>query len=974
MTHRKSRVLDASERLFAEYRDRPVAILAIGLEQADSLETWKALFPNATILDGCVAAGQGVGPERAETLISALTGDGVSQSVGPRHLARRPIYDIIVDAGHDHVRNAVQTFATYFPLLRDGGLYIADDIHCSPWMKFGGGLFNPFSARAFFRRLADVVSMGGCDMLQPRARALAALATYQGVTLDEATLSALQSVEFLGSACVVRRKEAGGLPALNDVASLDLPLHAASEQPPGEGAPSAAGRADGAAVAQLSAYRSAAVWPLLRVLLRLERRWPRVARGAVAIPRLAWWVLSLQLPARLQLRRQAREILQAGLFDADWYLRRYPAVANSEEPPLLNWLTAGWRAGRDPHPGFNSADYVRENPDVAASGLNPVAHYLRIGRAEGRLIRTVGDEYPEWVRRYDSLTEQGRDAIRVAVARMAGAPLLSLLMPIREPSERWLRAAIESVIGQLYPHWELCIADDASAAPHVRRILEEYAAQDTRVRIATRSSRGGICAACNTALTFARGDFVALFDQHDLLPEHALYAVASELLVHPGADIVYSDQDCVDATASRHDPFFKPDFNLELLCSQSYLGRLGFFRRSLVAEVDGFRTGLEGAYEYDLALRCVARSTPVRIRHVPRILYHRRAKPKGQGEADAGGPHGGADGVYALSNFFRSRGEIADVARLATGGYRVRFPLPEPHPLVSIIVPTRNKADLLRVCLSSVLDKTTYPAYEVIVVDNRSDEPSALSYLDELRGEPRCRVLAFDAPFNYSAINNLAVREAHGEFVVLLNNDTEVITPDWLDELVMWGSRNGVGAVGAKLRYPDRTIQHAGILLGVRGNASHHHKHASADDIGYFGRLASVHEVGGNTAACLLVRREHYVAVGGLDEENLPVSFNDVDLCLRLRSAGLRNVWTPHAELFHHESKSRGREASPDAQARALAECAYLSWRWGAQLVEDPAYNPNLTLEREDFSLAWPPRLAPLSAFAAGCSWKAAEG
>jgi GT2 family glycosyltransferase len=301
-----------------------------------------------------------------------------------------------------------------------------------------------------------------------------------------------------------------------------------------------------------------------------------------------------------------------------------------------------------------------------------------------------------------------------------------------------------------------------------------------------------------------------------------------------------------------------------------------------------------------------------------------------------------------------------EVGHLGAGIYRLRFPIPALPPLVSIIVPTRNKGDLLRRCLESVLGKTTYRAYEVVVVDNGSDDPAALSYLDELRREPRCRVCRFDAPFNYSAINNLAVHDARGDFVLLLNNDTEVITPDWLDELVMWGVREGVGSVGCMLRYPDGTVQHAGVLLGVQGNASHYHKHAPPGSNVYFGRLASVYEVGGNTAACLLVRKEHYVAVGGLDEENLPVSFNDVDFCLRLRSAGLRNLWTPHAQLYHHESKSRGREDSPDTQARALAEGAFLRWRWGSSLLEDPAYNPNLTLEREDFSLAWPPRLLPL--------------
>jgi glycosyltransferase involved in cell wall biosynthesis len=966
-------IVEAYGRLFGDYGEKPIALLELGSAGGSSLRHWAARFPNVATIVGCVGGSGAAAEPCDDSRIVLIAGDPEAEGVRRQVLSREPSFDVIVDTGRYRVRNVVGTFATYFPLLRPGGLYLVEDLRSSRWVAFGGGLFNPFSSAAFFRRLADTLSLAGCGLASPRTDALAALATYYGVTFAEGSLATIDSVEFLSSACAVRRRHtvlAGdgapmvGVPpteARGGRERLGRPAW-----PSGEGVHHGSNqnaRDAGAiedALARLNNYHSSSIWPLAQAAMRVERRWPTLSRSVFAAPRLIWWGLTGQLRERLRLRRQARKVLGSGFFDAAWYARRYPTVVLSGQIPLLEWLREGWRLGRDPHPLFNNAEYLRDHPEVVPSGLNPIEHYLRVGRPRGWLLRTVIDDYPEWIRHFDSLSERARQTMSSTLSSMDRAPRISVLMSTCNAREPWLRQAIESVLHQIYPYWELCVVDDASTDPHVRRILEDYAARDSRIRVSFRTGRGGFCAARNEALERTSGDYVALLEEHDALAEHALYLVARGLSARPDLDIVYSDEDSIDSGSSRHDPYFKPDFNRELLYSTGYLCHLGVFRRSLVESAGGFRAGFESASDFDLSLRCVARTKPSRIWHVPRVLYHRRdnaAAPKAVSIRNRGKA---GEGVGALTDYFRSRGETVEVGHLGAGIYRLRFPIPALPPLVSIIVPTRNKGDLLRRCLESVLGKTTYRAYEVVVVDNGSDDPAALSYLDELRREPRCRVCRFDAPFNYSAINNLAVHDARGDFVLLLNNDTEVITPDWLDELVMWGVREGVGSVGCMLRYPDGTVQHAGVLLGVQGNASHYHKHAPPGSNGYFGRLASVHEVGGNTAACLLVRKEHYVAVGGLDEENLPVSFNDVDFCLRLRSAGLRNLWTPHAQLYHHESKSRGREDSPDTQARALAEGAFLRWRWGSSLLEDPAYNPNLTLEREDFSLAWPPRLLPL--------------
>lgn len=967
-------ILEAYGRLFGGFSDRPIVLLELGSEGASSLREWAARFPNAARIVGCVADSGAAAWQPDDARISLIEGDANADDVRRRLLSGESSYDVIVDTGRHRARNVVATFAAYFPHLRAGGLYLAEDLRCSRWVDFGGGLFNPFSSAAFFRRLADTLSLPDCGLASPRMDALASLASYYGATFAEESLAQIHAVEFLSSACAVRRRHAqagsGGGSTMPGVPAEEAGGGAdgmgGSGWSAGDGVPHRPGQdvpetgLDDDAVARLNVYHASAIWPLAQALMRLERRWPGAVRAAFAVPRLVWWGLTRQLSERLRLRRQAREVLSAGLFDAAWYVRRYPFVALRGQNPLREWLEEGWRAGRDPHPRFNNAEYLRDNPDVVASGLNPIAHYLQIGMPQGRLLRLVGDEYPEWIRRFDCLSDAARGAMRRNVAALEHAPRVSVVMSTCSTREGWLHDAIESILRQIYPRWELCITDDASTEPRVRRMLEDFAAREPRIRVSFRTGVGGICVACSDALALASGDYVALLGPQDTLAEHALYMVARELSARPETDIVFSDEDRIDATGARHSPYFKPDFNAELFYSTGYLCRLGVFRRSLVESVGGFRTGLEGAHDFDLSLRCVAQTTPARIRHVPRVLYHRRDDPKAPKEDSARGDREGDAGVRALSDYFWSRQQAAEVSYVGGGVYRTRFPIPEPPPLVSIVIPTRNEAELLRTCLESVLSKTTYAAYEVIVVDNGSDEPAALSYLDELRREPGCRVLHFDAPFNYSAINNLAVSDARGEFVLLLNNDTEVITPAWLDELVMLAAREDVGSVGCMLRYPDGTVQHAGVLLGARQNASHYHKHAPLGSTGYFGRLASVHEVGGNTAACLLVRKEHYIAVGGLDEENLPVSFNDVDFCMRLRSAGLRNLWTPYAELYHHESKSRGLELSLAAHARALGEGTYLRWRWASRLLRDPAYNPNLTLEKEDFSLAWPPRLLPL--------------
>jgi len=600
---------------------------------------------------------------------------------------------------------------------------------------------------------------------------------------------------------------------------------------------------------------------------------------------------------------------------------------------------------------------------------NLVADFQGTYRAASFLRDYVPESgYPGWVKSRDSLTDADRDAIRRHIDHLGAAPRISLIMPVYNTPAPFLRAAIDSVLGQIYERWELCVADDASTQPHVRPILEEYRQRDARIKVAYREVNGHIAAASNSALELASGDYIALLDHDDVLAEHALYHVAAELEQHAQADIVYSDEDKIDEQGKRCDPHFKPDWNPDLLLSQNYVSHLGVYRASLVRQVGGFRQGFEGSQDFDLLLRCLAASSAERVRHIPAILYHWRESAGSTALSEEDKGYSTPAGVRALRDYLVARGR-ADV-EVEPGPfpttYRLRYPLPPAPPKVSLIIPTRNGCDILRTCIESILEKTTYPNYEILVVDNQSDDERTLAYFREVTATPRVRVLRYDHPFNFSAINNFAVTQVDGEVVALVNNDIEVISPDWLGEMVRHALRPEIGAVGAKLYYSNDTLQHAGVIVGLGGVAGHSHKHYPRGAAGYSRRLSLVQNLSAVTAACLAVRRSTYLDVGGLDEVNLKVAFNDVDFCLRLCERGWLNVWTPYAELYHHESVSRGAEDSPEKVRRFQQEISYMMDRWGERLAKDPYYNPMLTLEREDFQQnfsASPPR--PWQRFAA---------
>ncbi|GEO38402.1 hypothetical protein SAE02_25500 [Skermanella aerolata] len=566
------------------------------------------------------------------------------------------------------------------------------------------------------------------------------------------------------------------------------------------------------------------------------------------------------------------------------------------------------------------------------------------------------DRYSYWLEGPGGLNKSDLQKIKTHVEQLEYKPLISIIMPTYNTQPEFLKAAIDSVLAQIYPHWELCIADDASTKSNIKAILTRYQERDKRIKIVFRPINGHISAASNSALELATGDFTALMDHDDVISVHALYMIAAELNAHMDADLIYSDEDKIDERGWRYDPHFKSDWNFEMFCSMNMVNHLGVFRTSLIREIGGFREGYEGSQDYDLALRVIARTPPERIRHIPFILYHWRVFESSGSYSTDFLDKAVDSSRRALVDYFESIGEEVEVTGGFLGYNRVIRPLPSPAPLVSLLIPTRDRVDLLRGCVDGILNRTDYPKIEVLILDNESVEPKTHDYFKSLAGDERVRIVKFTGPFNFSAINNFGVQQARGSIIGFINNDIEVIGSGWLREMVVHAIRPNVGAVGAKLRYADDTLQHGGVIVGLGGVAGHSHKHLGGTEPGYCCRIQIPQYLSAVTAACLVMRRSCFIKVGGFNEKNLAVAFNDVDLCLRVREAGFDIVWTPFAELYHLESASRGTDMAPEKAERFARELMYMRTRWSEVLDNDPYYSPNLTLDSEDFALGFPSR------------------
>jgi GT2 family glycosyltransferase len=566
-----------------------------------------------------------------------------------------------------------------------------------------------------------------------------------------------------------------------------------------------------------------------------------------------------------------------------------------------------------------------------------------VGDPEIEAVLPPKSEYQEWIEMVEprELAEAAHHA-----GSLAYRPLISIVMPAYNVDRNLLQAAIQSVKEQFYDNWELCICDDGSTNPDVRPTLLEAARQDPRIKVDYAEENRGIAVASNRALALASGEFMALLDADDQLTPHALYQVAKLLNVHSDADVIYSDEDKVDMTGRRYDPFLKPDWSPDLMRSCNYLCHLTVLRTSRVREVGGFRPGMEGSQDYDLFLRLLEKTKT--IHHIPKVLYHWRACPSSTASAPAVKMHAHVAARVALQEHLQRCGIAAKVTEgCALGRWRIQYKI-QGDPRVCIVLPTGGNLDLLDQCIKSIVGITDYRNYEFLIIDNSKDE-HVQTYLPTVaKLWPRSRCLdRRGMPFNFSALNNQAVNIADAPLVLFLNDDTVPINAEWLEAMVEHAQRPEVGAVGCKLLYASGDIQHAGVAMGIADNCDHVFKHMSGDPsrTGYFDLPHIIRNVSAVTGACLMTRRDVFREVGGFEELHLPVAFQDIDFCLKLRAKGYLNIYTPHARLYHLECQTKV-EKVPNP-----AEVGYMHRQWGHVIAHDPYYHPNLTRMRTDCSL-----------------------
>ncbi|MFT5135853.1 MAG: glycosyltransferase involved in cell wall biosynthesis [Arenicella sp.] len=568
----------------------------------------------------------------------------------------------------------------------------------------------------------------------------------------------------------------------------------------------------------------------------------------------------------------------------------------------------------------------------------------------GELLGQNTEDYQLWVRE-NSLSQQDIVQIKQEIEDFELKPVFSILVPIYNTDPEYLIPMIRSVQAQIYPHWQLCLVDDASPKGYLKRILEHEAAQDPRISIQLNDHNQGIALTTNDALAMAVGDYIALLDHDDELSIDALYENAKAINQYPDIGLAYSDEDKMDMQGNRLEPYFKPDYSPDLLNTNNYVCHFTVIKKEIADEIGGFQDGLDGSQDHDIILRSIQKSE--RVVHIPKILYHWRKIPGSTAVSYDSKSYAWEAGRKAIEHCLKKseRGVSVEFGTLK-GTYRVRREI-IGDPLVSIIIPFKDKPELLDSCLNSILDRSTYKNFEIIGVSNNSEDPLTFERMQHFSDlDSRITFVEKNIPFNFSAICNFGVSQANGEYSLLLNNDIEIITPGWIENLLEFAQRDDVGAVGGKLLFPDGRIQHAGVVAGMVGAAGHTHKFFPGNHIGYHGRLHMVNNVSAVTGAMLMLKTAKFKEVGGLDEDNLAVAYNDVDLCLKLVDKGYLNVFTPHCVATHHESISRGYEDTQEKLDRLIKEQNHFLNKWSDFLAKgDPFYNPNLSLKNERFSL-----------------------
>jgi len=620
---------------------------------------------------------------------------------------------------------------------------------------------------------------------------------------------------------------------------------------------------------------------------------------------------------------------------------------------LEHYLKIGINLERQASKIFSPAKYLIDNPDVANAGVNPINHLISHGYKEGRL-----NSYSNWIIAHEYLLKLTDIQIKLIFENLKIKPRISLIMPTYNPNKDYIIKAVYSIINQEYKNWELCICDDASTDKETLKILKYLEQTDNRIKIVYRNENGHIAKASNDAIKVASGDYIAFIDQDDLLADQALIHLVKYINEYPDAKMFYSDEDKIEGE-ERKDPYFKPDFDIYLLRAQNMVTHLAVYKKDVLEKVGYLSNGVDGSQDWDLVLKVADEVSKRQIVHIPRVLYHWRIHDQSTASSSSNAkPYTIISAEKALNNHFERNNINATIDLVnETKMFRIKYLCSSNRPKVDIIICSKNSLDLIESCISSIIQKTKYDNYQITICDNGSEDPDVMQYYKKLQSDKRIKIISFPGDFNYSAINNFGVANSNSEYVLFLNNDTQVINEEWLSEMVSLASQSDVGVVGARLLYPNNCVQHAGVILGLGGVAAHAHRSIKACDYGYYVRSKITHAFSAVTGACMLVKRSLFLEVCGFDEVHLKIAYNDIDFCLKIKKMGLTNIYCAEALLYHYESASRGEDLSPEKKLRLDREANVLVNRWHNIIQNDPSYNPNLSLDSEIFEYAWPPRI-----------------
>ena len=914
--------LDQYERLFNPLRDKAISLFEIGIQNGGSLEIWSKYFPRAKVFVGCDIDKKCSKLTFQDPRINLVVGDANQQKIQKEVIQKGGPFDIVLDDGSHRSDDIIKSFVNYFPHLADSGVYVIEDLHCSYWENFEGGLFAPYSSMTFFKQLTDLLNYEHWGVSKDYTEILKGFSVEYDLKLKQDILEKIESIEFLNSMCVIRKS---------------------SGKRSGLGLRIVTGKVATVSEAPKKVNLTKSISPSQINNVFSERKLPPAEEVIILYKKIQTQETKIQT-------QETKIQTQENLLNQ---------IINSRSWKITRPLRFIRNKIRVVEPFLKYEKYIKAFNLVRRHGFLDAFIIIK-----SKIIspNSNSNNYADWILKNEVPESRRLKGLLKNNFRFKENPLISIVMPVFNPNKKWLIEAIQSVQNQSYENWEICIADDKSTDATVKTFLNNLSKNDKRIKVFFRKKNGHISEASNTAISISKGKWIGLLDQDDLLSEHALFWVVAAINQKPNIKMIYSDEDkFYKSVQDRFFPYFKPEWNLPLFYSYNFFSHFGVFRKDLVLDVGGFRKGFEGSQDYDLTLRCSEKVSSQDIFHIPKVLYHWRSHNKSTSFNSNAKSYAIAAGNKALCEHFK-RLKIPVKINSVPIGYQVLFNLPKKPPLVSVIICTRNKADYLKRCISSLLDKTSYKNYEIIVIDNGSDEKETLDYLSSLKKYERIKIYKDNRPFNYSQLNNFGVKKAKGSIVALLNNDVEIINDSWLGEMVSLASLKYAGAVGAKLYYPDDTIQHAGVVLGIGGLANHAFLRAHKSDPGYMGRAFLRSSYSAVTGACLVVKKSIFNLVGGLDEKNLKVAFNDVDLCLKIRAKGYMNIWTPYAELYHHESISRGKDtpANTASWKRAMGEVQFMQDKWKDDLLNDPCYSPNLSLENTNFSYAFYSRKSDL--------------